>query len=140
MAIAKFTKAIFENKEIPMYGDGSSARDYTYVDDIVNGVLLSLKHLKGFDVFNLGESKTIKLIELIRLIESVCERKADIKQLPMQAGDVTITFADISKSNKLLGYSPKTTIEEGVRRYVNWYRQNHIIKFESIYQESLNGK
>lgn len=140
MAIAKFTKAIFDGESIPMFGDGSSARDYTYVDDIVNGIMLSLKNLKGFDIFNLGESKTITLRNLIRLIEDVCERKASINQLPMQAGDVSITYADIGKSKNHLGYEPKTNIEEGVRRYVNWYRQNHIIKFASLYENSLNGK
>ncbi len=140
MAIAKFTKAIFEGQPIPMYGDGSSARDYTYVEDIIDGVLLSLKNLKGFDIFNLGESKTITLMNLIKLIEKVCERKAIIDKMPMQAGDVSLTYADISKSQALLAYQPKTSIEEGVRRYVNWYRQNHTIKFESLYHNSMNGK
>ncbi len=136
MAIAKFTKAIFENDTIPMFGDGSSERDYTYVDDIVNGILLSIKNLKGFDVFNIGESNTISLRKLIQLIENICEKKALIKQLPMQAGDVSITYADISKARRELGYAPKTNIEEGVRRYVNWYRRNFIVNVYDLMEKN----
>jgi len=136
MAIAKFTKAIFEGDPIPMYGDGSSERDYTYVDDIVNGILLSINNLKGFDIFNLGEASTISLKNLIHLIENICEKKALINELPMQAGDVTITYADNSKAKELLGYSPKTNIEEGVRRYVNWYRRNFFVNVYDVFQNN----
>lgn len=136
MAIAKFTKAIFEDQPIPMYGDGSSERDYTYIDDIVNGIMLSIKNLRGFDIFNIGESATISLKRLIQLIEQVCEKKAIINQLPMQAGDVQITYADISKAFRVLGYQPKTDIEEGVRRYVNWYRRNFFLHVYDLMQKN----
>ena len=136
MAIAKFTKAIFDGNPIPMFGDGSSERDYTYVDDIVKGILLSIKHLKGFEILNIGESSTISLKNLIQLIEQICEKKAIVNQLPMQAGDVRITYADISKANSLIGYAPKTSIEEGVRRYVNWYRRNFFVNVYDVFQNN----
>jgi len=123
MAIAKFTDAILNGKDIPMYGDGSSERDYTYVDDIVEGVILSMKKLRGYNIFNLGESTTISLKNLISLIEKECSKESHITQLPMQAGDVSITYADISKAKQLLGYEPKTTIEKGVANYVKWYKE-----------------
>jgi len=122
MAIAKFTDAILNGKDIPMYGDGSSERDYTYVEDIVDGIILSMKNLRGYNVFNLGESTTISLKNLIALIEKSCGKESHITQLPMQAGDVSITYADISKAKALLGYQPKTTIEQGVANYVKWYK------------------
>ena len=123
MAIAKFTDAIFNGKDIPMYGDGSSERDYTYVDDIVQGVMRSMKKLRGYDIFNLGESSTISLKNLINLVEKNCGQDAHINQLPMQAGDVSITYADISKAKEKLGYHPTTDIETGVANYVNWYKE-----------------
>ncbi len=123
MAIAKFTDAILNGRDIPMYGDGSSERDYTYVEDIVEGIMLSMKKLRGYDIFNLGESTTISLKNLITLIEKSCGKDSHITQLPMQAGDVSITYADISKAKNILGYKPKTTIEQGVANYVKWYKE-----------------
>ncbi len=123
MAIAKFTDAIFNDKDIPMYGDGSSERDYTYVDDIVQGIMASMKKLRGYDIFNLGESSTISLKNLIHLIEKNCGKDAHINKLPMQAGDVSITYADISKAKEKLSYHPTTDIQTGVANYVKWYRE-----------------
>lgn len=126
MAIAKFTEAIFNGKDIPMYGDGSSERDYTYVDDIVEGIMCSMKKLRGYDIFNLGESSTISLRALIELVEKHCGQDAHINQMPMQAGDVSITYADISKAQELLGYQPRTDINIGVANYVKWYKESKL--------------
>jgi len=122
MAIHKFTRLIDQGKEVPMYGDGSSKRDYTYITDIIDGTMNALNKKFDFEIFNLGNSKTVELRYLISLIEENLGKKAKIKQLPEQLGDVPITYADISKSKRLLGYSPKISIEEGVKRFVEWYR------------------
>lgn len=122
MAPYKFTKIIDNGEELFMYGDGTSQRDYTYVDDIVSGVLAALDKNLGFEIINLGNSKRVDLKYFISVIEDLVGKKAKIKQLPPQPGDVHVTFADISKAKKLLGYSPKTNIEEGMARLVNWYQ------------------
>jgi len=141
MAIAKFTDAILNGRDIPMYGDGSSERDYTYVEDIVNGIMLSMKKLRGYDIFNLGESTTISLKNLISLIEKSCGKDSHITQLPMQAGDVSITYADISKARKVLGYKPRTTIEQGVANYVKWYKERRDkIEFSKAKRDSTLKK
>lgn len=119
LAIHKFTKAILENETITLYGDGSSRRDYTHIDDIVEGVLDAMKNLKGFDIFNLGESDTTPLLNLVSIIETATNKKAILKFLPMQDGDVVQTYADISKSRKFLGYNPKVKIEAGIERFVD---------------------
>jgi len=113
-----------------MFGDGSSKRDYTYIDDIVDGALKAIDHNAPHDIFNLGESQTTELRELIALIEKNLGRKAAIEQHPDQPGDVPITYADITKSVKVLGYDPRTKVEEGVARFVEWYKLN---------REFLNG-
>ena len=123
MAIHKFTRRIMNNESVPMFGDGSSERDYTYISDIVNGILLSLKNPSPFEIFNLGNSKKIKLKNLIKLIEEKTNKKANIKKLPFQKGDVSVTYADISKSKKILGYEPKVSIEEGIEKFVDWYKK-----------------
>ncbi len=123
MAPYKFTKAISEGKEITMYGDGTTKRDYTYIDDIVSGIIAALDRNHGFEIFNLGNSKTVPLKHLIETIENALGKKAKIRRMPIQPGDVTITYADITKSKKLLGYSPKVSIEEGIRNFVEWYTQ-----------------
>lgn len=123
MAPYKFTKAISESKEITMYGDGTTERDYTYIDDIVAGIIAALDKNHGFEIFNLGNSKTVPLKRFIETIENALNKKAKIRQMPIQPGDVTITYADITKSKKLLGYDPKTSIEEGIRNFVKWYIQ-----------------
>ena len=123
MAIHKFTRRIFEGKEIDVYGDGSSRRDYTYIDDIVSGVLGSMSAPPGYRVYNLGESATISLSDLVALLEKACGRTASRRNQPLQPGDVPVTFADISRAKAEIGYDPRTPIEQGVRRFVDWYRR-----------------
>lgn len=122
MAVASFTKAIAENKVIIVYGDGTSKRDYTYVNDIVEGVTAAVDRAKGFQIFNLGESRTVELRYLISLIEKEVGKKAQISFLPPAPGDVPITYADITKAKEMLGYNPSVPIEEGIKRYVAWLR------------------
>ena len=123
MAIHLFADKIRRNEPITMFGNGSSSRDYTYIDDIVDGVVASVDHAcKGtcYDIINLGGSETTTLKELIQTIESALGTKAQIEQAPDQPGDVPRTFADVSRAHALLGYSPKITVEEGVKRFVEW--------------------
>lgn len=122
LAIRKFTKLISEGKPIPVYGDGSSARDHTYVSDIVDGVMACLDREFGYEIFNLGESQTVTLSRLIELIENAVGKKAVIQRLPMQPGDVPVTFADISKARSRLGYAPKMKVEQGIPQFVEWYK------------------
>ena len=122
MAVYKFTKAIDEGKPIQLYGDGTSKRDYTYVSDIVDGVISAWKKKFRHDVFNLGNSNTVELNYLISLIEATLGKKAKVKHLSEQAGDVPITYADLTKSKKLLGYKHKVRIEEGIKKFVEWYK------------------
>ena len=121
MAIHKFTRLIYEGRSIPVYGDGTSRRDYTYIDDIILGITASVNAELGYEIINLGESKTIKLTELISLIEENLQKKAIIEWLPDQPGDVPVTFADISKARRLLGYAPCIDIKEGAGRFVEWF-------------------
>lgn len=123
MAIHKFTRLIYEGKSVPVYGDGSSRRDYTYIQDIIDGVVASLNAELSYEVINLGESKTVGLGELISLIEENLQRKASIEWLPLQPGDVPITYADVGKAGKLLGYKPGIDITEGVRRFIEWFME-----------------
>jgi UDP-glucuronate 4-epimerase len=123
LAIHKFTRAIARGEPIEVYGDGTTARDYTYIDDILQGVLACLDRDFGFEVINLGESRTVKLSELIRLIEKAVGKSANIRQLPLQPGDVPITYADITKAKRLLGYQPQVAIEDGIARFVEWFRK-----------------
>ncbi|HLB25761.1 MAG TPA: GDP-mannose 4,6-dehydratase [Nitrospirota bacterium] len=124
MAIHKFTRLIDQGRPVPMFGDGTSKRDYTYIDDIADGVIKSIDFNAPYDIFNIGESQTTELRELISLIEKYLGKKAVIEQLPDQPGDVPITYADITKSRKVLGYDPRTKVEEGVGRFVEWYKEN----------------
>jgi UDP-glucuronate 4-epimerase len=124
LAIYKFAKLISAGKPIPVFGDGSSARDYTYVSDIVDGVSTATEKNFGFEIFNLGESQTVTLSRLIELLETSLGRKAIIDRRPPQPGDVPITFADISKSRTKLGYNPRVKIEQGIKLFVDWFRQN----------------
>ena len=121
MAIHKFTRLIYEGKSIPVYGDGTSRRDYTYIDDIIAGITASINTELGYEIINLGESKTVRLSELISLIEENLQKKAEIEWLPEQPGDVPVTFADINKARRLLGYAPCVDIKEGVGRFVKWF-------------------
>ena len=126
LAIHKFAKKIIEDESIPVFGDGNSKRDYTYIEDIIQGIQLAIENLSGFEIINLGESRTIKLIELISLIENEVGKKAKITFLPFQPGDVEMTYADISKAKKLLGYSPTFEIEEGIKKFVEWIKNSKI--------------
>jgi len=124
MAIHKFTRLIDRGEKIPIYGDGSSRRDYTYIDDLVDGILGVVHHHQGFEIYNLGESQTTSLKELIRLIEEAFGKKANIEILEPQPGDVSVTYADITKAGRMLKYQPKVKMEEGIKRFVGWYRAN----------------
>ena len=122
LAIHKFTKSILEGKPIDQYGDGSTRRDYTYIDDVLQGVLSCLGYEGPLcDVFNLGENQTTTLSELIALIERALGKKALINTLPEQPGDVPLTYADIGKAQQLLGYRPTTKISEGIPKFVDWF-------------------
>lgn len=124
LAIHSFTRSIFQGTPIRQFGDGSTRRDYTYIDDILQGLTATLTYNgPSYDVFNLGESETTPLSTLIRLIEEAAGRKALIERLPEQPGDVPVTYADISKARQLLDYHPKTKVSEGIPRFVEWFRQ-----------------
>lgn len=121
LAIRKFTESIRRGKPIPVFGELTTARDYTFVADIVGGIIAALHHDTRFDVFNLGNSSPATLGEMIETIERVVGKKAILERLPAQPGDVPLTYADISKAKTLLGYQPKTSLEEGLRKFLAWY-------------------
>ncbi len=123
LAIHKFARLIDSGRPVPVFGDGSTARDYTYVDDIVSGVLACTHREFGFGIYNLGESQTVTLSELISLLEQALGKKAVLDRQPLQPGDVPITYADISKARRDLGYDPRTKIAEGIPRFVEWFRR-----------------
>ncbi len=122
MAIHKFTRLIDRGEKIPVFGDGSSRRDYTYIDDLVEGILGVVRYHKGFEVYNLGESQTTSLKDLIRLIEEAFGKRANVEMLEFQPGDVSVTYADISKAERMVKYQPKIKMEEGIKRFVEWYK------------------
>ena len=124
LAIHKFASLISSGKPIPVFGDGSTARDYTYVTDTVDGILACTRKTFGFEIFNLGESQTVTLSRLIELLEKSLGRPAILNRQPAQPGDVPITFADISKARALLGYNPTIKIDEGIPRFVEWFVKN----------------
>ena len=124
LAIYKFCRLITQGKSIPVFGEGTTARDYTYVSDIVDGVMACTQKEFGCEIFNLGESQTVTLSHLIELLEKSLGQKAVIDRQPPQPGDVPITCADISKARKLLGYNPCVKIEEGIPRFVEWFRHH----------------
>jgi UDP-glucuronate 4-epimerase len=124
MAIAKFTDLLARGKSVPIYGTGQSRRDYTFIDDIVDGVVAALDLAPKFEIFNLGGSQTTALIDLVHGIAAELGVEARLEMHPEQPGDVPITFADVTKAERLLGYSPKVPIREGLKRYVAWYRAN----------------
>ena len=126
LAIHDFTRCVWRGEPIRQFGDGSTRRDYTYVDDTVQGVAAALRHAHAapagfFDVFNLGESETTPLRELIRLIEDALGRRAKIERQPEQPGDVPLTCASIEKARRVLGYDPQVPVREGIPRFVAWY-------------------
>jgi len=123
LAIHQFTRKILADEPIDQFGDGTTRRDYTYVDDIIQGVVAALKYDAAmWDIFNLGENETVQLKDLIEAIEAAVGRKAKINQLPEQPGDVPLTCADISKARRLLGYNPTTKLRDGLPRFVEWFR------------------
>jgi UDP-glucuronate 4-epimerase len=123
LAIYKFAQLITAGKPIPVFGDGSSARDYTYIGDILDGIMACTQKEFGYEIFNLGESQTVKLSYMIELLENALGKKAVIDRQPMQPGDVPLTFADISKARAKLGYDPRTKIEQGIPIFVDWFKQ-----------------
>jgi UDP-glucuronate 4-epimerase len=122
MAIHKFTRFIDRGLPLPRFGDGSTRRDYTYVSDVVAGVLRAIERVQGYEIINLGGSRTTRLTDLIALLETRLGRKAVVEAQPDQPGDVVTTWADVDKAHRLLGYDPKVTIEDGLTRFVEWYR------------------
>ncbi|MDW7710726.1 MAG: NAD-dependent epimerase [Deferrisomatales bacterium] len=125
MALYSFTRSILAGRPIDVYNRGDMERDFTYVDDIVEGVLAALDRPLGDEVLNLGNSRTVRLDRFIRILEGALGVEARRNLLPMQPGDVPRTFADVSKTRRLLGWEPRTTIEEGIPRFVAWYREYH---------------
>ncbi len=124
LAIHAFTRAILEGRTIRQFGDGSTRRDYTYVSDILQGMISSLSYDGPLcDVFNLGENETTSLSQLIDVLQNTLQRRAVIEVLPEQPGDVPLTYADIAKARALLGYAPTTKISEGIPRFVEWFLQ-----------------
>lgn len=125
LAIHKFTKLISENKEIPFYGDGNTARDYTYIDDIIDGILKSVDYLEKnsdiYEIINLGESEVVTLSEMLSEIEKNLNKTAIKKILPLQPGDVQKTSADITKAKNLIGYNPITNFQNGTKKFVEWF-------------------
>jgi UDP-glucuronate 4-epimerase len=122
MAIHKFTERLSRGDKLPMFGRGDSRRDYTYVDDIVDGIVAALDLAPGFEIFNLGGAETTRLGDLVAWLAEELAVEPRIEYLPDQPGDVPITYADVSKAARMLGYSPKVPIREGLRRFVAWYR------------------
>ncbi|HEY5138861.1 MAG TPA: GDP-mannose 4,6-dehydratase, partial [Methylococcales bacterium] len=122
LAIHKFAKIIERGEEIPVFGDGSMMRDFTYVDDIIDGVMAAMRVCEGYEIYNLGESRPVRLDDLISAIEKAFGKKAKIKRLPQQPGDVMRTYADVSKAVTKLGYEPKTSLEDGLKKFVEWFK------------------
>jgi len=122
LAIHKFAGLIEQEKTIPVYGDGTMSRDFTYIDDIINGTVAAMQKCAGFNIYNLGESRPITVNDLVAEIEKALGKKAIKEHVPPQPGDVERTYADVSKAVKELGYNPTTTIEEGLAKFVAWLR------------------
>jgi len=129
LAIHQFTQKIHAGKPIDQFGDGTTRRDYTYIDDIIQGTMAAFKYDGPmFDIFNLGESETIQLRDLIAGIENALGGKATINRLPEQPGDMPVTYADISKARKLLGYNPSTRLSDGLPRFIEWFLRSSLAK------------
>ncbi len=122
MALFLFTDAILKDKPINVYNYGEMKRDFTYIDDIIDGTVAALERPFEYEVFNLGNSEPVDLMEFIRILEEELGKEAEKNMLPMQPGDVAETSADIEKTKRMLGYQPKTSVKEGIRNFVQWYR------------------
>ncbi len=126
LAIYKFAKLICAGKPIPVFGDGSAARDYTFVTDTVSGVIACTNREIGYDIFNLGESETISLSRMVESLENALGKKAIIDRKPLQPGDVPLTYADIFKAREKLGYNPKVKFEQGIKLFADWFLKNEL--------------
>lgn len=126
MAIHKFTDLLARGEKIPMFGSGESRRDYTYIDDIVDGIVAAYDLAPGFEIFNLGGAETTRLADLVQWLADELAVQPLIEYLPDQPGDVPITYADVSKAGRLLGYSPRVPIRQGLHRFVAWYKEHHL--------------
>lgn len=126
MAHFLMTESIYNERPVKKFGDGATSRDYTYIDDIIEGIIASLKNIYKFEIINLGNSRTITLNHVIETLEKNIGKKAIINQLPEQPGDVERTWSDISKAKRLLNWEPKTSYEEGVKKLINWYKQTYV--------------
>jgi UDP-glucuronate 4-epimerase len=124
MAIHKFTRLIDSGLPVPVFGDGSSRRDYTYIMDAVDAVVRALANPCPYEILNIGESRTTELRELVTKIENALGKKANVQLMPFQAGDVPLTFADVGKAKRVLGYEPRTPVDEGLRKFVDWFEKN----------------
>ena len=124
LAIHKFTRLIDAGQPIPVFGNGSTARDHTHITDILTGIMACTRQEFGFEIFNLGESQTVTLSRLISLIESALGKAAIIDRQPLQPGDVPLTYADISKAQARLGYQPQVTVEKGIPLFIDWFHKN----------------
>lgn len=129
LAIHKFVKLVLNDEAIPMFGNGDTSRDYTYIDDIIDGVMKSINYLQThnrvFETINLGNNHPVELRELIEMIFRLTGKEGRIEKLPSQEGDVDITYADISKASQLVGYQPKTSIEQGISNFISWYKSTY---------------
>lgn len=127
LAINKFTRLMLNDEEVTMFGDGTTSRDYTYIDDIVSGIYSSINYVLNnndvYEIVNLGNSSPISLKEMINTIAEALNKEPKIKEMPMQQGDVNITYADISKAKEMLNYDPKTPFKEGIEKFVKWYKE-----------------
>lgn len=127
LAIRKFARMILRDEPIDVFGDGTSSRDYTYIDDIVDGVVAAVDRCDGYEVINLGSHTPVTLADMISTIEAACGKKAQINRLPMQPGDVERTYADVTKAGRLLDYAPSTQFGQGVVQFVDWYRRQDVM-------------
>jgi UDP-glucuronate 4-epimerase len=126
LAIHKFARKILDGAPIPLFGDGSSMRDYTCVSDIVAGIRAAMEYdATHYEVFNLGNGRPVKLVDLVRGLERVLEKRADVESLPMQQGDVPYTWANVDKASRLLGYEPRTPLDAGLEEFASWLTAAH---------------
>ncbi|MGE5606658.1 MAG: GDP-mannose 4,6-dehydratase [Bacteroidota bacterium] len=138
LAIYKFVRLISQGEQIPFYGDGTSSRDYTYIDDIIKGISAAIVYNKSeYEVVNLGNNRTVTLNELIEIIQEELQVKARIKPMPMQSGDVFRTFADLEKAGRLFSYQPTTDIREGIRSFIQWFKANRVSVFNSGFRNNF---
>jgi UDP-glucuronate 4-epimerase len=127
MALFLFTDKILKGQSIDVYNNGDMRRDFTYVEDIVSGFSLALEKGKGYEIFNLGNGSPVHLMDFIKIIEEELDKKATINFMPLQAGDVPETYADVSKAKRMLGYEPKVSVPQGVKNFVKWYKEYYSV-------------